>query len=76
MQEGYTGQLVPPANPVAMAEAIRAYSRDQDLAVRHGRAGRQRVESRFSLAAMVHSYLAVYDAVLQHTHAHRRAVVA
>jgi sugar transferase (PEP-CTERM/EpsH1 system associated) len=76
VEEGYTGQLVPPADPVALAEAIRAYSCDQDLAVCHGRAGRQRVASQFSMAAMVNNYLAVYDAVLQHTRALRRAVVA
>ena len=66
VQEG-TGQLIPPADPVAMATAMCVYSRDRDLAVCHGRAGRQRVESHFSMAAMVHSYLAVYDAVLQGT---------
>jgi sugar transferase (PEP-CTERM/EpsH1 system associated) len=76
VQEGYTGRLVPSADPVAMAEAIRAYSYNRGLALRHGQAGRQRVESQFSMAAMVQSYLAVYDAVLQQTRSHRRAVVA
>jgi sugar transferase (PEP-CTERM/EpsH1 system associated) len=76
VQEGHTGQLVPPADPVAMATAIWVYSRDRDLAVCHGRAGRQRVESHFSMAAMVNSYLAVYEAILQGTRSHHKVGVA
>src|SRR5215510_4498840 len=64
VEDGHTGQLVPPADPVAMAAALGVYSRDRGLAARHGWAGRQRVKSHFSMAAMVNSYLAVYDAVL------------
>ena len=75
VEEGHTGQLVPPADPVAMAAALDVYSRDRGLAVRHGWAGRQRVQSHFSMTAMVNSYLAVYDAVLQGTRYHRRAGV-
>ena len=76
VEEGHTGQLVPPADPVAMAEAIGIYGRDRGLAMCHGRAGRQRVENQFSMAAMVNSYLAVYDAVLQGTRFHHTTVVA
>lgn len=75
VQEGHTGQLVPPAEPVAMAEAIRVYTQNRDVAARHGRAGRQRVESQFSMAAMVNGYLAVYDAVIQGTRYHRRTAL-
>jgi glycosyltransferase involved in cell wall biosynthesis len=76
VEEGRTGQLVPPADFVVMAEAICIYGRDRGLAVSHGRAGRQHVENQFSMAAMVNSYLAVYDAVLQGTRYHRTTVVA
>jgi sugar transferase (PEP-CTERM/EpsH1 system associated) len=76
VEEGHTGQLVPPVDPVAMAEAICIYGHDRGLAVCHGRAGRQRVENQFSMVAMVNSYLAVYDAVLQGTRYHRKTVVA
>jgi sugar transferase (PEP-CTERM/EpsH1 system associated) len=76
VEEGYTGQLVPPADPVAMAEAIYIYGCDRGLAVCHGRASRQRVENQFSMAAMVNNYLAVYDAVLQGTRYHRKTAVA
>jgi sugar transferase (PEP-CTERM/EpsH1 system associated) len=76
VEEGHTGQLVPPADPVAMAEAICIYGRDRVLAVCHGRAGRKRVENQFSMVSMVNSYLAVYDAVLQGTRYHRTTVIA
>jgi sugar transferase (PEP-CTERM/EpsH1 system associated) len=62
--DGETGMLVPPANPVAMAEAISSYLADPDKRICHGRAGRKRAEARFSMEAMVNGYLAVYDAVL------------
>jgi glycosyltransferase involved in cell wall biosynthesis len=64
VQEGRTGMLVPPADPVAMAGAIRTYLLHPERLVLHGRAGRKRAEERFSLEAMVNGYLSVYDAVL------------
>lgn len=62
--EGETGMLVPPSDPIAMAEAIRSYLHDPDKMVQHGRAGRKRAEEHFSMEAMVNGYLAVYDKVL------------
>lgn len=62
--EGQTGMLVPPADPVAMANAIGRYLADPEKRIRHGRAGRKRVEERFSMEAMVNGYLSVYDSVL------------
>ncbi len=63
--EGHTGMLVPAAKPVAMAEAIRTYITEGGKLVRHGHAGRNRVETHFSIEAMVKGYLSVYDSVLQ-----------
>jgi glycosyltransferase involved in cell wall biosynthesis len=57
--------LVPPTNPVALAEAIRSYLRDPDKLVRHGQAGLKRAQKHFSIEAMVNGYVAVYDAVLK-----------
>ena len=56
--------LVPPSDPIAMAEVIRSYLNDPDLLARHGEAGRQRAEAEFSIDAMVNGYLNVYDSVL------------
>lgn len=70
VEEGETGRLVPASDPIAMAEAIRSYLADRAQSTRQGQAGRRKVESRFSIEAMVRGYLAVYDAVLN-THARR-----
>lgn len=62
--EGMTGTLVPPAAPEALAEAIGVYLQQPELASRHGRAGRLRIEREFSLPGMVERYMAVYNKVL------------
>jgi sugar transferase (PEP-CTERM/EpsH1 system associated) len=64
VQAGETGTLVPPADHVAMAKAMRAYLVNPDLRIRHGQAGRKMVEDRFSIEAMVQGYLNVYDRLL------------
>jgi len=61
--DGETGLLVPPRDPVRLAEAIRALAADPELAQRLGLAGRERVEREFSEAAMTRRVLEVYDAV-------------
>jgi glycosyltransferase involved in cell wall biosynthesis len=58
--EGMTGRLVPPANSVALAEAILGYSDDPAVARRHGKAARQHVERQFSLDEMVRRYERLY----------------
>lgn len=60
VEHGVTGLLVPPAEPAALADAIRTLVRDPEAARRMGRAGRERVEQRFSLAAAVKANEAVY----------------
>jgi sugar transferase (PEP-CTERM/EpsH1 system associated) len=64
VDEEHTGMLVPYANPVAMAAAIRTYLVERDRLIRHGQAGREKAETRFSMEAMIDGYLAAYDAVL------------
>ena len=59
-----TGLLVPPADPVRMAEAITLYFNDPDRAGRCGSAARSRVERLFSLESMIDHSLQVYDSVL------------
>ena len=65
VEEGRTGLLVPPTNPAAMAEGIRFYLQHPNEIKRHGDTARKKVESHFSMEAMVNGYLAVYDAVLK-----------
>lgn len=65
LSDGETGQLIPPADPVAMADAIENYLNEPAMRLNHGRAGRKRIEQHFSLDGMVQRYLDLYDEVLQ-----------
>jgi sugar transferase (PEP-CTERM/EpsH1 system associated) len=64
VQHGVTGLIVPPADPQAMAAALRQAASEAALA-NWGRAGRAEVERRFSLDSMVAAYQGVYDDVLR-----------
>jgi sugar transferase (PEP-CTERM/EpsH1 system associated) len=63
--EGETGMLVPPSDPVAMADAVHSYLKDLPKLQRHGQAGRKRAVENFSIEKMVEGYLGVYDKVLE-----------
>lgn len=62
---GETGRLVPASDSEALAAAIRKFVEHPEEMRSCGAAGRQRVEERFSMRAMVAAYLKVYDAVLK-----------
>jgi len=62
---GETGLLVPPDDPVALADAIAALLRDRDLARNFGLAGRQRAEREFTVERMVEQTAGVYRRVLE-----------
>lgn len=64
MEDGLSGRLVPRADPDALAREILAYLADPALSRRHGRAGRQIVERRFSLDRMVGDYETLYRRLL------------
>jgi sugar transferase (PEP-CTERM/EpsH1 system associated) len=63
--EGRTGMLVPPGDPVRLAEAIHSYLLDRSRLIQHGQACRRRVESQFDMKTMVNGYLRVYDCALE-----------
>lgn len=63
--DGETGRLVAANNPEALAAAMREFVEHPERMRACGAAGRQRVEERFSMEAMVTAYLKVYDAVLE-----------
>ncbi len=65
IKEGFTGILVPPGEPAAMAQAIMQYHKNPDLIIQHGIAARQQIEASFSMEAMTKGYLQVYDKVLR-----------
>jgi sugar transferase (PEP-CTERM/EpsH1 system associated) len=61
VQDGSTGQLVPASDSEALARAMVRYMSDPAMAARHGRAGRQVIERRFSLDRMVDDYHRLYS---------------
>ena len=63
VDDGKTGALVPPQSPDALADAMEAYVRHEQLRLEHGTAGRRRVVDEFSLEAMVGRYAALYAPV-------------
>lgn len=52
VEDGVSGLLVPPGDVAALARTVGTLLADRELAARLGRAGRERVRERFSLAAM------------------------
>ena len=64
VEEGMTGRLVPAADSDALAHAMVDYFKDPSMAKRHGRAGRQVVERKFSLERMVEEYHRLYSTLI------------
>jgi glycosyltransferase involved in cell wall biosynthesis len=65
LQPGETGLLVPPQDPKTLAMAIMALLRDKARARAMGLAGREVVESRFTLAHMVRRTEELYTTLLE-----------
>jgi sugar transferase (PEP-CTERM/EpsH1 system associated) len=61
--DGVAGALVPPNDPGAMAQALADYVNDSARARRHGQAGRACIEQRYSIDAMLATYVALYDSL-------------
>ena len=68
VSHGKTGMLVPADDVHAMAEAIARFALAPPRAAAMGRAGRAKVEARFSMAAMVEAYRTAYDRQLAAAH--------
>ncbi|MDZ7803467.1 TIGR03088 family PEP-CTERM/XrtA system glycosyltransferase [Thiohalophilus sp.] len=64
IQPGKNGVLVPAGQPDSLADTLVAYLTDDARRDKEGQQARAMAEEQFSLAAMVDSYMAVYDKVL------------
>jgi starch synthase len=65
---GETGLLVPPADPRALAAAVRELLDDPGRAARLGVAGRRRARAEFGLARHAAAVGALYDELLSEGH--------
>jgi glycosyltransferase involved in cell wall biosynthesis len=63
--DGSTGILVPPRDPVQLADAIDVLASDRAKAESFGLAGRLRVIARFSVDAHVAAVQSIYDEMLE-----------
>lgn len=62
VEDGRSGRLVPASCPPLLAEALGSVLAEPAGAAEMGRAGREIVQSRYSLDAMVHRYAGLYRA--------------
>lgn len=62
--DGTTGLLVPPADPEALAEAVRALLADPARRLRLGAAGAERARTHFATASTTRAVEAAYERVL------------
>lgn len=60
VDDGVTGRIVAPADPIALGDAIASYADAPEPGRRHGQAGRRRVEAQFGLERMVERYHRLY----------------
>lgn len=69
-RHGETGLIVPPADPAALAEALRALWSDPSRRAALGEAGRRRARDNYRAETMAERVMAIYEDVLK-TAAHR-----
>jgi L-malate glycosyltransferase len=69
VEDGITGTLVPPRDPVALARAIVRALNDERLRVQMGSAGLARVTERFTVERMVAGTALAYEHVAGRRHA-------
>jgi len=65
VEDGITGILVPPADPLALANAIINILSDREMAKKMGMEGRKRVEEEFSIERYVRNIERIYEEILQ-----------
>jgi sugar transferase (PEP-CTERM/EpsH1 system associated) len=64
VENGVTGALVPVSDTECLTQTLLKYFRNKKLLEEQGENSRKKIESDFSMSAMVRNYLSVYEAVL------------
>ena len=64
VEEGVTGLLVPPRDPIALRNTLQQLLSNDELRHRMGRAGRRRVEREFTWARVVERTAALYETLI------------
>ncbi len=72
IEDGETGFLVPPRDPVALADAMQRMLGDEAMAKAMGLRARARIAERFSVDAMVAATQRLYDALVSAAAPRRR----
>lgn len=65
VQDGQNGLTVPPADAKALSQAILRLASDSELRQRLGAQAKSSVENRFTLEAMCHRYLELFQAAME-----------
>lgn len=68
IEHGQDGLLVDPESPEEIANAIVRVLKDDDLAIRLGQAGRQKIQDRFSLNVILPQNEAFFKQCIDHFH--------
>ena len=64
VEDGVSGLLVPPTDPVALADAVDRLMSSPELSLRMGQRGQELAAKRFSISSAVQSMENLYRAVL------------
>lgn len=64
VEEARSGILIEPKDEVALINAIQEYYTQPHLLGKHGDFARNKIKTYFSIAAMINSYMNVYDSLL------------
>ena len=72
IEDGVTGLLIPPRDPVALAAAVSRLLTDPDFGTALGRAGREMILSRFSMAQAVRRTELFYQDLFERRPRHLR----
>jgi glycosyltransferase involved in cell wall biosynthesis len=64
IEDDESGKLIPPDDPMALADVLESFHRHPEAALRLGRGGLRRVREHFTWDRMVEGFEAVYDEVL------------